>query len=54
MSNAPKDASAKAERPLDDDLDLEQADTDAVGGSTRKGRDGRAGRAGRASRAGRD
>jgi hypothetical protein len=50
MSNAPKDASTNRDPALDEDLELNQSDTDAVAGGSKKGRDGRDSRAARPDR----
>ena len=50
MGNAPKDPSTNTGPALDEDLELEQSDTDAVAGGSRKVRKGTESRAARPDR----
>jgi hypothetical protein len=50
MANTPKDVGMTTGPALDEDLELEQSDTDAVAGGSKKGRDGRDSRAARPDR----
>jgi hypothetical protein len=51
MGNSPKDAASKAEPALDEDLELEQSDTDAVAGGHAASRKSKAKAARAASKA---